>query len=174
MEVPLRKIFYLILNFMTVDNLCLLSLTALGPLIILFVIQKYMLMICLFIWNLYIYIYFFICLFICCNKFILVFIYDSLFYMFHLTITLDCLTCHPGWIRQGQSVLLKLLSQFQEDKMLLICKYEPFSEESVQSLILRWPLKPVGLLFKSNIISRYTEYLIRVYIFKDLLIIRYM
>ena len=31
---------------------------------------------------------------------------------------------------------------------LLICKYEPFWQEvSVESLILRWPLRPVSLLF---------------------------
>ena len=31
---------------------------------------------------------------------------------------------------------------------LLICKYEPFWREvSVKSLILRWPLRPVGLLY---------------------------
>ena len=34
---------------------------------------------------------------------------------------------------------------------LLICKYEPFWEEvSVEFLILRWPLRPVDLLFQSS------------------------
>ena len=35
---------------------------------------------------------------------------------------------------------------------LLICKYEPLWQEvSVKSLILRWPLRPVGFLFHYNI-----------------------
>ena len=37
---------------------------------------------------------------------------------------------------------------------LLIYKYEPFWQEvSVKPLILRWPLKPVGLLFFSNLFA---------------------
>ena len=35
--------------------------------------------------------------------------------------------------------------------VLLICKYEPFRQEvSVESLILRWPLNPMGLLFSNK------------------------
>ena len=38
---------------------------------------------------------------------------------------------------------------------LLICKYAPFWQEfSVKSLILRWQLRPVGLLF-CNIVGLY-------------------
>ena len=39
---------------------------------------------------------------------------------------------------------------------LLIYKFEPFWQEvSVESLILRWPLRPVGLLFYQNAVSSF-------------------
>ena len=50
---------------------------------------------------------------------------------------------------------------------LLICKYAPFWQEySVKSLILRWPLRPVGLLFLHSCVDASWEVFIGCVLFR--------
>ena len=49
---------------------------------------------------------------------------------------------------------------------LLICKYKPFWQEvSVKSMILRWPLRPAGLLFSFENSIQHIEYNIKYHYF---------